>query len=342
MMRIVYTDRHRRHATEQVQYEGHPFSGYEVPARVEAILSALQAAQLGPVAAPTDHGVMPILAVHEAGYVEFLRSVYAESAAYLGRAEPVFTETFATRFAGRKPRNFLALKGYYAFGWGSPILEGTWEAAYWAAQCALSAADLVRDGRVPAAYALCRPPGHHASADLYGGYCYLNNAGIAARYLQLAGERVAVLDVDYHHGNGTQAIFYSDPGVLYASLHADPDEEYPFYWGARDERGEGPGLGSNWNWPLPQGVDDSTYLESLERAVAEVTRFAPRWLVVSAGLDTVAGDPEGGFRVTREGLAAIGQRIAGLHLPTVIVQEGGYQLERLGDDAVAFLRAFAS
>ncbi len=340
-MHIVYTDHHRLHTTDQVEYEGNPFSTYEVPARAGAILAAVQAARLGPVVEPTDHGLEPILAAHDAGYVEFLRGAYNASAVCLGHTGPVFTETFATRFAGRKPRSFLALKGYYAFGWGSPILEGTWEAADWAAQCALSAADLVHAGTARAAYALCRPPGHHAASDLYGGYCYLNNAAIAARHLQSAGERVAILDVDYHHGNGTQAIFYSDPGVLYASLHADPDEEYPFYWGGRDERGEGPGLGSNWNWPLPQGIDDSAYLEALDQALVEVARFTARWLVVSAGMDTVAGDPEGGFRLTRAGLAAIGQRIAALGLPAVIVQEGGYQLERLGDDAVAFLRAFA-
>jgi len=340
-MQIVHSERHRLHATDRVEYEGHPFSSYEVPARAEAILAAVRAAGLGPVLQPKDHGVEPILAVHDEGFVRFLRGVYAENAAYRGRAEPVFTETFATRFAGSKPRGFLALKGYYAFGFGSPILEGTWEAAYWAAQSALTAAGLVRSGGARAAYALCRPPGHHAAADLYGGYCYLNNAAIAAGSLRAAGDRVAILDIDYHHGNGTQAIFYSEPDVLYASLHADTEEEYPFYWGARDERGEGAGLGSNWNCPLPQGTGDAAYAEALEEAVAEVVRFCPRWLVLSLGLDTVAGDAEGGFCLTRAGLAAIGRRVAALDLPTVIVQEGGYQLERLGDDAVAFLRAFA-
>jgi acetoin utilization deacetylase AcuC-like enzyme len=324
-----------------VEYEDQPFSTYEVPARADAILSALKAASLGLVVEPRDFGIDPILAAHDPGYVAFLRGVYAENASYRGRAAPVFTETFATRLTGPRPQSFLALKGYYAFGFGSPILEGTWEAAYWAAQCALTAADLVRAGSERAAYALCRPPGHHAASDLYGGYCYFNNAAIAARLLRSDGDKVAVLDVDYHHGNGTQAIFYSDPGVLCVSLHADTTEEYPFYWGARDERGEGPGLGGNSNWPLPQGTCDAAYLETLEQALAEITHFSPRWLVVSAGFDTVENDPEGGFRMTRAGLAAIGRRIAALDLPSVIVQEGGYLLERLGHDAVAFLDAFA-
>lgn len=349
-MRAIYTDRHKLHATDQVRLGSQVFDTWEVPARAEVMLAAWQAARMGPVLEPTDHGLEPILAVHDAGFVEFLRGVYAENAAYWGVPGPVLTETFATRYCGRKPTSFLGLKGYYAFGWGSPILEGTWEAAYWAAQCALTSADHVRAGEA-AVYALCRPPGHHAAGDLYGGYCYLNNAAIAARYLQLGrvgdpsstaqGDRVAILDVDYHHGNGTQAIFYSEPEIFYASLHAHPAEEYPFYWGAADEVGEGRGVGANRNWPLPPGTGDDAYLDALAEALAAVRHFAPRWLVVSVGLDIATGDPEGGFQVTTAGLHEIGRRIAGLNLPTVVVQEGGYRLDRLGTDAVAFLRAFA-
>ncbi len=338
-MDIIYTERHTKHASDGIVLDGRPFITEEVPARAEVIVKAARAAQLGTVAAPIDHGIEPILAVHDAGYVDFLRTVYAENAAYFQTSEPVFTWTFATRHTGRKPKGFLGLMGYYAFGWGTPILEGTWEAAYWSAQCALSAADRLRDGE-PVAYALCRPPGHHAAADLYGGFCYLNNAAIAARYLQGSGDQVAILDIDYHHGNGTQAIFYTDPDVLFCSLHAHPDDDYPYYWGDVDERGEGPGEGYNHNWPLPQGADDATYLAALGEALAVIGAYAPRYLVVSVGFDVVAGDPVGGFRLTTEGLSDIGRQIAGLNLPTVIVQEGGYILEDLGRNAVAFLRAF--
>jgi acetoin utilization deacetylase AcuC-like enzyme len=338
-MQIVCSEAHRRHATDDVQVEGHPLDSWDVPARADAILRAVQAVRWGPMIEPADHGLDPILAVHDADYVSFLRSAYAESAAYFQEAGPVFTWTFAVRHAARKPRGVLGLKGYYAFGWGTPILEGTWDAAYWSAQCALSAADLVRDGK-RVAYALCRPPGHHAGADLYGGYCYLNNAAIAARYLQAEGARIAILDVDYHHGNGTQLIFFADPGVLYCSLHAHPDEEYPYYWGAADETGIGAGEGTNRNWPLPRGTDDGSYLAVLDEALATIRRFAPRYLVLSAGLDIVADDPEGGFRLTVGGLQQIGKRCAALDLPTVIVQEGGYLLDRLGENAVAFLRPF--
>jgi acetoin utilization deacetylase AcuC-like enzyme len=337
-MQIVYTDRHKRHMTDQVCFEGHPFVTEEVPARAANILQALQAARLGSVAAPGDHGIKPILAIHDAGFVSFLRTAYAEAVAFYGEAAPVFAYTFPVRHSERKPKGFLGLRGYYAFSWGTPILEGTWEAAYWAAQCALSAADYVRAGE-RVAYALCRPPGHHAATDLYGGFCYLNNAAIAARYLQ-TDARLAILDIDYHHGNGTQTIFYADPAVLFCSLHAHPDDDYPFYWGESDERGQGQGEGYNYNWPLPQGTDDAGYLVALDEALAAIRQFAPQYLVVSAGFDTVADDPVGGFRLTTEGLHEIGRRIAGLNLPTVIVQEGGYLLDRLGENAVAFLQAF--
>jgi acetoin utilization deacetylase AcuC-like enzyme len=339
MLITIDTDRHKLHDTPAVQIEECPFDSEEGPARAEIILAAVRDAGLGPVRAPTDHGMEPILRVHDAEFVRFLRTAYGESIACLGEEGPVFTWTFATRHTGRRPEGFIGLKGYYAFGWGSPILEGTWTAAYWSAQCALTAAERVRAGE-RAVYALCRPPGHHAAVDLYGGFCYLNNAAIAARWLQAHG-RVAILDVDYHHGNGTQDIFYSVPDVLFCSLHADPAEEYPYYWGYADERGEGMGEGKNHNWPLPVGSGDAEYLEALEEALAVVRAFAPGWLVVSMGLDTLEGDPVGGFRLTTDGLCHVGERIAALDLPTVIVQEGGYLLEKLGESAVAFLRPFA-
>lgn len=342
-MRVVYAEQHKLHATDNVQRSGFPFLTEEVPARAEIILSAIQVAGVGPVIAPTDHGLDPILAVHDTGFVEFLRGAYDAEGA------PVFVESFATRAIRRKPKGSAGLKGYYAFGDDSPLLEGTWTAAYWSAQCALTAADLIRDGE-RSAYALCRPPGHHAAADLYGGACYLNSAAIAARYLQphLAssprgrGDRggAAILDIDYHHGNGTQEIFYTDPAVLYCSLHVDPDSEYPFYWGGADERGEGAGEGFNRNWPLPNGTGDAAYLAALDEALSVIRDFDPHTLVVSAGFDIVWGDPWGGFDITRDGLREIGRRIAALDVPTVIVQEGGYHREMLGESAVAFLQAF--
>ena len=345
-MQIVYSEHHRLHATADLRPDAHPSVRAEIPARAEVIVGALAAAGFGPIVPPADHGPDPILAVHEPELVEFLRTLYGRYVDQFGTSEPaVYPDTFAVRPVRRKPTGLLGLLGYYTFGVDCPVVEGTWTAAYWSAQCALTAADLVRSGE-RAAYALCRPPGHHAAADLFGGFCYLNNAAIVARYLQAgpgAASRVAILDVDYHHGNGTQSIFYADPSVLYCSLHADPDEEYPYYWGAADERGDGPGEGFNCNWPLPPLTDDAGYLAALDEAVDVVRAFAPHYLVVSAGFDIAAGDPVaiGGFGITTAGVGEIGRRIAALGLPTVIVQEGGYGLDRLGDDAVAFLRPFA-
>lgn len=346
-MHIVHSEHHRLHATAGLRPDEHPSVRAEVPERAEVILRALQAAGLGPLTSPIDHGLDPILAVHDPELVEFLRTLYDRYTDQFGTSErAVYPDTFAVRPARRKPAGLLGQLGHYAFSVDCPVVEGTWTAAYWSAQCALTAADLVRSGE-RAAYALCRPPGHHAAADLFGGFCYLNNAAIVARHLQAgspAGARVAVLDVDYHHGNGTQSIFYADPSVLYCSLHADPDAEYPYYWGAADERGEGAGDGFNRNWPLPPQTDDATYVSVLDQAVDAVRAYAPRYLVVSAGFDIAEGDPVaiGGFGISTDGVGEIGRRIARLGLPTIIVQEGGYGLERLGDDVVAFLQPFAS
>jgi acetoin utilization deacetylase AcuC-like enzyme len=337
-MNTFYSPKHKLHSTDGVRLEGHPFVTDEVPARAEILVEAVRAANFGPVVEPDDFGLDPILAVHEAGFVEHLRTVYAEHATVFKEAAPVFVSTFSPRSAQRRARGVLGETGYYAYGVGSPILEGTWEAAYWSAQCALSAAARLRAGE-SASYALCRPPGHHAAADLYGGFCYLNNAAIAARFL---GDGTAILDIDYHHGNGTQLIFYEDPSVLFCSLHAHPDDDYPYYWGDADELGSGAGRGYNRNWPLPQKTGNDDYLAAIDEALTVIRSFAPRHLVVSAGFDTIAGDPVGGFSLTAEGLHETGRRISAMGVPTVIVQEGGYLLASLGKSATAFLSAFTA
>ena len=339
-MRIVFTAHHRWHDPANAIIDGKRFASEDTPERADSILLAVQGPPFGPVCTPTDHGLEPILSVHSQDYIDYLQSAYKQNTATYGQACAVIPETFAPRGARRKPQRFYGTPGYYCFGIGTPVLEHTWEAAYWSAQCALTAADFVRTGD-RAAYAICRPPGHHAASSLYGGLCYLNNAAIAARGLQARGlARVAILDIDYHHGNGTQDIFYADPSVLYCSLHAHPDDEYPYYWGAADEKGEGTGSGFNYNFPLPQGTEDTAYLASLDLALGVIRGFAPSGLVISAGFDTAKGDPIGGFRLTRSGLAQVGERIANLSLPTVIVQEGGYLVHQLGEYATSFLRAF--
>jgi acetoin utilization deacetylase AcuC-like enzyme len=220
----------------------------------------------------------------------------------------------------------------------APIVQGTFAAARAAADCALSAAQAVAGGD-RAAFALCRPPGHHAGRSNCAGYCYLNNAAIAANWLSAAG-RAALLDVDYHAGNGTQDIFYERGDVLTISIHADPAFEYPYFSGYADERGAGAGSGMHQNLPLPAGTDDAAYLVALETALEALRGFGPEFLVVSAGMDIYRADPLGKIRVSSEGIAEIGRRIAALRLPTVIVMEGGYNNDALGGNVVGFLSAF--
>ena len=230
--------------------------------------------------------------------------------------------------------------GYYCFDPGTPIVEGTWEAAFAAARCALTAAAWVAEG-ARSAYALCRPPGHHAGRSSYGGYCFLNNAALAAQHLRDAGlGRVAVLDVDAHHGNGTQDIFSERADVLFVSIHGTPDTEYPYFLGYADERGAGEGEGFTRNFPLPRTAAWTDYRPTLDAAADVVAAFAADALVVSLGVDTFDGDPISPLALGREHFPLIGQRLAALGLPTVIVQEGGYAVEDLGANVVGVLTAF--
>jgi acetoin utilization deacetylase AcuC-like enzyme len=339
-MQLYINPDHHLHATDQIIQDGTRFITTEIPQRAAILADGLRNAGLGRILPAADHGIQPLLAIHTPEYLHFLQHIYAQ----LGAFRPVFPTTFAPRSFKRHSQHPEALPGYFCFGTGSPILEGTWQAAYGSAQAALSACDAVLSGQ-PSAYAVCRPPGHHASAELYGGFCYLNNAAIAVRYLQSHSKnsqtRVAVLDIDYHHGNGTQEIFYQDGTVLFCSLHADPDLEYPYFWGAADEIGAGSGAGANFNYPLQLGIADDEYLHTLDKALEHIARFSPQWLVLSAGMDIGAGDPEGRFAITSAGFERIGKQIASLHLPTVIIQEGGYRLDMLAEWATALLTPFA-
>jgi acetoin utilization deacetylase AcuC-like enzyme len=230
--------------------------------------------------------------------------------------------------------------GRYAMDACTPIAQGTWTAAYWNAQTALSALQAVLDGDA-SAFALCRPPGHHCGADYMGGYCYLNTAAIAAEAAIAAGRsKVAILDVDYHHGNGTQDIFYERGDVLFASIHADPATDYPFYWGHADESGEGDGEGANLNLPLPRGTKLPEFTRALDIALERVAAFAPDLLICSYGADTYVGDPISHFEIDTEDYPEIARRIASLALPTLIVMEGGYAVDRLGENVAAFLSGF--
>jgi acetoin utilization deacetylase AcuC-like enzyme len=339
-MEIVYSQRHARHATT-LQLPGCPIPCFEIPARAEAIVQAIHEAGLGELTEPHDFGMTPIADVHDPDFVRYLQAAYHSSRPFFEGAKPAIPDTYSGRGWRHKPSGWPGQLGYFCFDATAPILEGTWEAAYWSAQCAVTAADRVRSGS-HFAYALCRPPGHHAARDQHGGFCYLNNAAIAASALRNGtGQRVAILDIDYHHGNGTQEIFYADPNVLVCSLHANPDVDYPFFWGGQGERGEGSAVGCNRNWPLPHRVSERDYLAALAEAVAVIQKFAPGFLVLSAGFDFMEGDPaplaDGAFQVGASGLDSVARMVANLGLPTVIIQEGGYNVERLGRYVVRLL-----
>lgn len=337
---VVYSDRHRLHPTAD-RIPGYGRRYPETPDRIARIASAVVAAN-HPIVPPTDFGMGVIEAVHQPPLLAHLRTAFANSRANTPADEPYIPDTFAVH--ARTPgHRFPTAPGALAFDVSCPIFAGTWEAGYWATQTAVTAAEMVRTGE-QAVYALVRPPGHHAGPGFHGGFCYTNHAAAAARYLQQKENcPVAVLDIDYHHGNGTQEIFYADPTVLTVSLHADPRCEYPFYWGHEHERGDGPAEGTAVNCPLGIGTDDGDYLPVLRAALAYLGLFRPKYLVLSAGFDLMAGDPvprDGGFRITPAGLRRIGEQIAGLGLPTVIVQEGGYNLAELGGYATTLLETF--
>jgi acetoin utilization deacetylase AcuC-like enzyme len=233
-----------------------------------------------------------------------------------------------------------ALLGRYSYDAATPIGPGTWPGAYWGAQTALAATEAVLAGERNA-FALCRPPGHHCGADYLGGYCYLNNAAIAAQAATAVGKRVAILDVDYHHGNGTQDIFYARGDTLFVSIHADPATDYPFYWGHADETGEGEGEGATLNLPLPQGIGVDPYRRALGAALERIAAFGADFLICSYGADTFVGDPISDFALETGDYPVIARDIAALGLPTMIVMEGGYAVDALGANVAAFLSGFS-
>ena len=339
-MHTFYYAGHTQHDPGQLHQPDTPRRNIfysEIARRGELILDAIRQADFGPIAAPEDFGLEPIGEVHDYGLINLLQNAHRLITAE-GEDAPTIANTFNVNGSVRHiPHSVWGQLGYYSFDTSSPILEHTWDVAYWAAQTAVSAAAHVLANR-RAAYALCRPPGHHATANLFGGFCYLNNAAIAANWLAQQGQRVAIVDIDYHHGNGTQAIFYRRSDVMVSSLHADPLHAYPFYWGYADEYGTGMGHLYNYNYPLPLETGESHFLQTLGEALERVRLYVPDTLVVSLGVDTAENDPLGSFKLTTDSFSKIGQKFAALKLPTVVIQEGGYLYEQLGANVVAFLQ----
>ncbi len=320
-----------KHVIHHVQDRGYE----ERPARVGALMEAMERTGLFTAVRPKRFTESHIAAVHDRAYVRFLKQLCRTLVA----GTPVYADTFPRRQPSRVPRRpHPDLAGFYCLDSFTPLDDGAYRAARAAVDAALTGAEEVLTG-VPLAYALCRPPGHHAERALYGGFCYFNNAAIAAQFFSSQG-RTAILDLDFHHGNGTQDIFYQRGDVLTVSLHGHPERAYPYFAGYADETGDGDGRGCNLNIPLPEGTENPAYLAALKRAVNRMRRFRPAYLVVSLGFDTLRGDPTGFFSLTPAALQEAGRLLAALRYPTLVVQEGGYNLRNLRQGAAAFFRGW--
>ncbi|MGX5649319.1 histone deacetylase family protein [Hydrogenophaga borbori] len=349
-MLTLLNPRHAEHAGRQEMFRGRLVASHESPARLEHVLAELRRRPLGELREPAldEATLMPaVRAVHEPRYLDFLRTAWddwvALDPANAGLDALPSVWPLPNRHGFRQdgwPDNIAARLGQFAFDSGTPLTAGSWRAALGGAACALAAAQAVLAGE-RAAFALTRPPGHHAGPGFYGGYCFLNNAAIAAQALRDGGHaRVAVLDVDYHHGNGTQTVFYERADVLTLSLHGDPRTEYPFFLGHADERGAGAGEGFNRNWPLPRGTALAAWRAALDEALQAVSDVGATALVVPLGLDTFEGDPISGFRLRSADYAGIGAALASPGLPTLFTFEGGYAVAEVGVNAVNLLEGF--
>jgi acetoin utilization deacetylase AcuC-like enzyme len=337
-MKVIFCEAQKKHYPKNFLSSGAPQPNPEVPERADRLLAAALSAGLE-LKPPGDFGDGPIAAVHTPEYIQFLQNIYVRWQRIPEASAEVMPNIHPDARGGAYPLSAVGQVGYHVCDSACPIGAHTWESARWSAMTAVQAAEEILNGD-RACFALARPPGHHASRDLAGGFCYLNNSAIGAEVLRSQFLRVAILDVDVHHGNGTQSIFYDRADILTVSLHADPLRFYPFFWGHASERGTGAGLGANYNLPLPRKTDDEHYLEALDRALMRIKAFSPGALVVALGLDAFEGDPFDGFAITTEGFGRISGKIATLGIPTLIVQEGGYLCDALGDNLASFLRAF--
>jgi acetoin utilization deacetylase AcuC-like enzyme len=341
---VIRSDAHLAHDGLVEVERGHAIPGYEVPGRVVEIERALVEAGGYRFEEPTEHGDEPILAVHDPALLEVLAAAWDEAlaAGLTDGKEPLIPGTFLT--AGFAAGHATGLPGpghrlfAYTFDTATPIVAGTYRAARVAVDVALTAMDRALGG-AHLAYGLCRPPGHHAGRALYGGYCFFNNAAIVAQALSARGaSRIAILDIDYHHGNGTQQLFWDRHDVLYISLHGDPARAYPYYSGYANETGFGAGEGMNLNLPLPPRTDIDTYLAALDVGLRAIQAHDPDVpVVLSLGFDTFEGDPIADFSISTDDYGRIGAAIGALDLPVIALQEGGYALDAIGANAVSFL-----
>jgi len=339
-LKTIYSEQHRLRDSKTELYGGELVQPFERPSRADIVIKAIRESGLGEIQEPEVFPIEPVLAVHDADFVQFLEAVWTEwcQAGYTGEA--IASVWPARRMQTRVPRHIDGKLGYYALAAETSISEGTWEAALVSKDLALTGAQGLLNGE-QGMFSLCRPPGHHAARDMFGGYCFLNNAAISAQYLRDHGaDRVAILDIDFHHGNGTQDIFYERDDVLFCSLHGDPQEAFPHFLGYADETGSKKGVGYKRNYPMPPGTLFAQWCESLTDALARIKEFAPQYLVVSLGVDAFENDPISFFKLTSADFLTTGRLIGSLGVPTLFVMEGGYDVDEIGINVVNVLQGF--
>jgi acetoin utilization deacetylase AcuC-like enzyme len=319
-------------------HDGQLVTPFEAPFRAEWILAAVEQAGFDDIVAPDMHGLETARKVHDPGYLEFLETVWERWVAAGHKGEAIANSFAVRRTSQRIPENIVGVIGHYANAADTSITKGSYEAAVASMRCALTGADWLNAGN-RFAFALCRPPGHHAGIDLFGGYCFINNAAVAAQRLRDHGAaKVAILDVDFHHGNGTQDIFYRRGDVFTASLHGDPIHAFPYFLGHADETGEGEGAGANRNYPMPRDTPWETWSAALADALSHFKTFGAEAIVLSLGVDTFERDPISFFKLTSEDFVRMGGLIAAVGLPVLVCMEGGYGVPEIGLNVVNVLK----
>ena len=339
-MLTVFSEKHALRDAATELYGGELVPPFECPVRAEHVIERVREVSLGDVIGPQDFGIETITRVHDTGFINFLETCWSDWSAAGFKGEAIPTIWPSRGMQERIPSHIEGKLGYYAMAAETAISNGTWEAARASADVALTAQAELSNG-AGEAFALCRPPGHHAASDMFGGYCFINNAAVVSQaFIDQGASRVALLDVDFHHGNGSQAIFYDRDDVMFLSLHGDPREAFPHFLGYADETGQGKGEGFNHNYPMMPGTTYKTWAEALTDACGKIANYAPDALVVSLGVDTFENDPISFFKLTSDDFKRYGALLAGLNLPTLFVMEGGYAVDEIGVNAVNVLQGY--
>lgn len=339
-MKTVYTKNHILRNSKTELFGGELVKPFERPERMEYILNEIKTRKLGAILDPVNFDMDIIYKIHDKKYVDFLNNAWNEWVALGFKGEAIPTVYPSRSMNSDVVPTFIEGKlGYYCLANETSISEGTVEAAYESVKVALTAADMLDEEK--SVFALCRPPGHHASKDQYGGYCFFNNVAIAAEKLKEKGaKRIFILDIDFHHGNGTQAIFYDRSDIFFVSLHGDPKDAFPHFLGHADEKGSGEGVGYNCNYPMPPGTPYDVWTKSLDDSISKIQNFSPDALIVSLGVDTYENDPISFFKLKSDDFFDVGRKIASINLPTLFVMEGGYAIKEIGVNTVNTLKGF--